>query len=286
VSQCNWQPSTPAGCTPDGVSRDYNGGVAQRAACCSGLTENSHGTCGCPAAPQTCTNGATNYPTCTQCSSGESFVNSECIFNCQNGGTNPPTCNQCPSGKTLIGGVCTSTCTNGATNVPTCSICPTGYSMVNNVCTAPCTNGSINSPTCNVCPSGFTLINNQCLNNCTNGAMNPGVCNVCLEGFTLLGGVCTLIVPAGSGGPGGSLPDTGIFSDRDGLIIGFFFLLIGILSVKFNLISGALHSLNKFEQSVKRIPRITFSLDESVKSHKRNSSRTKYEKKFKYKEEK
>jgi hypothetical protein len=40
-----------------------------------------------------CNNGATNYPSCTTCSSGQTLVNGTCYSNCTNGATNPPYCN-------------------------------------------------------------------------------------------------------------------------------------------------------------------------------------------------
>ena len=56
-----------------------------------------------------CSNGATNYPSCNTCSSGQSFVNGTCYNNCTNGATNPPACSN-------------NVCSNGATNYPTCTV--------------------------------------------------------------------------------------------------------------------------------------------------------------------
>jgi hypothetical protein len=56
-----------------------------------------------------CSNGATNYPSCNSCSSGQSFVSGTCYNNCTNGATNPPACSN-------------NVCSNGATNYPTCTV--------------------------------------------------------------------------------------------------------------------------------------------------------------------
>jgi len=40
-----------------------------------------------------CGSGATKYPSCTTCSSGQTLVNGTCYSNCTNGATNPPYCN-------------------------------------------------------------------------------------------------------------------------------------------------------------------------------------------------
>ena len=63
----------------------------------------------------TCSNGATNYPTCTTNNSGV----------CLNGDNNPPTCTTAP----------TPTCSNGATDYSTCIKCPVGQCLDrHNVC--------------------------------------------------------------------------------------------------------------------------------------------------------
>lgn len=49
------------------------------------------------------------------------FVSESCTANsCTNGATNPPTCNSCPAGQTFDGTSCVTDCTNGATNPPAC----------------------------------------------------------------------------------------------------------------------------------------------------------------------
>lgn len=87
----------------------------------------------------TCSNGATNYPSCNSCAAGEILTGGSCQNNCANGATNPPTCNN-------------NVCTNGATNPPSCSSYPS------------CTNGANNPPYCNQYPP------------CGNGATNPPNC--------------------------------------------------------------------------------------------------------------
>jgi len=81
-----------------------------------------------PPPTPTCSNGASDYPTCTPPSSPAPT--------CSNGATNYPTC-------TLSG---SPTCSNGAADYPTCTP-PT------------CTNGATNYPSCNAfpsCPNGAT----------------------------------------------------------------------------------------------------------------------------------
>ncbi len=56
----------------------------------------------------TCTNGATNYPGCNVCPSGQNLVGRQCYSACTNGATNPSTCNS-------------NVCPNGATNFPQCT---------------------------------------------------------------------------------------------------------------------------------------------------------------------
>lgn len=71
-----------------------------------------------------CTNGATNYPGCNVCPSGQGLVGNQCQTVCTNGATNPPACSN-------------SNCSNGATNPPTCN---------SNVCS----NGANDFPQCTV----------------------------------------------------------------------------------------------------------------------------------------
>ncbi len=56
-----------------------------------------------------CTNGATNYPGCDFCASGQTFTGGRCHTVCTNGATNPPTCNG-------------NVCSNEATDFPQCSV--------------------------------------------------------------------------------------------------------------------------------------------------------------------
>ena len=62
-----------------------------------------------------CTNGATNPPACTVCSSDKVLSSGQCVV-CANGG--------CAN----------NVCTNGATNTPTCDVCPSGKLFVNGAC--------------------------------------------------------------------------------------------------------------------------------------------------------
>lgn len=224
IAQCTWNSNSPAGCTGDGVNRQYVNGTPTRAACCSGLTEDGYGTCGCTQAVTlalSCTNGATNYPDC----------------------------NACPAGQSYIGGNCQSVCTNGATNYPACNTCVAGYTLVNGTCSAPCLNGATNTPSCTTCPSNFTMVNNQCVANCTNGATNPSACNECPAGKTLIGGSCIVptTVPGGIGG--GALPSTGLFdSNYNKMILGIIFMLLGVIFYKYNVYSNSLELLAGLEK--------------------------------------
>ena len=91
---------------------------------------------------QPCSNGATNYPTCNSCSSGQTLTGGSCTNNCTNGATNPPSCTSY------------SACSNGANNPPAC----TTFN--------PCSNGATNPPTCNIFPT------------CSNGATNYPQCSM------------------------------------------------------------------------------------------------------------
>ena len=72
----------------------------------------------------TCANGATNYPGCNLCPSGQSSAGGRCEHVCANGATNPPGCNS-------------NVCSNGATNPPTCS-------------SGVCSNGADDFPQCTI----------------------------------------------------------------------------------------------------------------------------------------
>jgi hypothetical protein len=58
---------------------------------------------------RTCTNGATNYPGCNVCPTGQTLDGGQCHNPCSNGATNPPACN-------------TNVCSNGATDFPHCTV--------------------------------------------------------------------------------------------------------------------------------------------------------------------
>jgi hypothetical protein len=106
--------------------------------------------------PNTCANGATNFPNCTSCPANYSMVNGTCSPNntnpCANGATNPPTCTSCASQFSMVNGTCTpnsNTCSNGATNYPACTNCATGYEMIAGKCTEkniPVMSGDISAP--------------------------------------------------------------------------------------------------------------------------------------------
>ncbi|MFZ2038550.1 MAG: carboxypeptidase-like regulatory domain-containing protein, partial [Minisyncoccia bacterium] len=137
----------------------------------------------------TCTNGATNYPTCDNI--------------CTNGATNFPTCdnNVCTNGATNFP-TCNNICTNGATNYPTCdNICTNGatnYPVCDNNVIPTCTNGSSNYPACDnnippeeivppviTPPGGEPTVPGGGGNDCSNGATNYPTCdNVCVNEAT------------------------------------------------------------------------------------------------------
>lgn len=104
-----------------------------------------------------CSNGASNYPTCTTTTLGS----------CVNGNTNPPAC--------TTGG--NSSCSNGAVNYPTCSLTSSNT----------CINGTYNPPDCNsfnsnmTCPNGAVNYPDCTVtssNICINGATNPPTCDI------------------------------------------------------------------------------------------------------------
>ena len=87
-------------------------------------------------ASSTCSNGATNPPSCNNnvCANGATnFPSCNSYPPCSNGATNPPNCNTFPS------------CTNGANNPPNCNQYP------------PCTNGANNPPQCNTYSTTVSL---------------------------------------------------------------------------------------------------------------------------------
>ena len=103
----------------------------------------------------TCTNSATNYPTCTINPGGS----------CINGDINPPACTT-PA---------PTACTNGATDPGTCIVCPTGQCLVNNVCT----NGGAN-----YCVAGNIVNTCGLVNQCLNGSS-----------CSMVSGVATCVAP-------------------------------------------------------------------------------------------
>jgi len=161
-----------------------------------------------------CGNGATNYPMCNTCGTGQYYcaASQQCIATgwicawCTNGATNYPTCNACGTGQTYCGttqqciasGSVCGLCSNGATNPPTCDLCWLGqsYCAASQQCIttgwtcAWCTNGATNYPTCNQCGTGsfYCGASQQCVTNgwvcawCTNGAVNYPTCNACGTG--------------------------------------------------------------------------------------------------------
>ena len=125
----------------------------------------------------TCPNGAINPPSCTQCPSGATMQNNQCV--CGNGGTIASQCNSCPTGQTMNNGVCG--CGNGAINLPACNICAQGSKMINGQCqTCTLTNvcgqtsqGEWQGESC-VAPTDRN-INNSCITtfNASNNSVNP-----------------------------------------------------------------------------------------------------------------
>ena len=84
----------------------------------------------------TCSNGATNPPSCNNnvCTNGATnFPSCNSYPPCSNGATNPPSCNTYPP------------CTNGANNPPYCNQYP------------PCSNGANNPPQCNTYATTVSL---------------------------------------------------------------------------------------------------------------------------------
>jgi hypothetical protein len=136
----------------------------------------------------TCSNGATNPPSCTSyspCSNGANNPPACTTFNpCVNGASNPPTCNQFPS------------CSNGATNYPSCTVYNVSVSLT---CTADGGNyygnvGTIDGPFGGWCTALVTdstvptgMIGWSCDKNCVLGTPNP-----CCGAPPLYSTTCTL----------------------------------------------------------------------------------------------
>jgi hypothetical protein len=214
-----------------------------------------------------CTNGATNPPGCNTCPTGYTLTSGTCVAPCANGAINSPACTTCPSGKTMVNGQCVNNCTNGANNPPTCNTCPTGQTLVNNVCYGTCTNGATNAPSCSTCPNGKTMVNGQCVTACTNGATNAPTCNICPAGLILINNRCSSI----------AIPNTAIISDDvDPLLFGILFIVLGLISLKFNiplkLIEAVESGTNIFRPNESALDR---QLKEVEKKRKKSNRRRK-----------
>ena len=98
----SWNPATDKLCT-NGAS-DYPTCTPPRTTCENGAVDFPT----CTQSPQTCANGASNYPACTNGTPQGGT--------CSNGATNYPACTTGATGGTQGG-----TCINGATNYPTCT---------------------------------------------------------------------------------------------------------------------------------------------------------------------
>lgn len=160
--------------------------------------------------PNTCTNGATNYPACNNvCTNGYSNYPTCGPTTCTNGATNFPFCNNnvCTNGANNYPFCNNNTCTNGATNYPFCNnnTCTNGasnYPQCNNVCTngysnyptcgpTTCTNGASNFPYCNnVCTNGYSNYPTCGPTTCGNGCNNYPSCNSCPSGMIFKDGYC------------------------------------------------------------------------------------------------
>jgi hypothetical protein len=145
---------------------------------------------------------------------GDTACGGTVVTTCTNGATNPPSCNICPGNTAMLDGQCLTCnylgcgdniCLNGATNPPSCDICPTGQflSGMTNRCEL------VIDTICNVCPEGKAMMNNQCMTCnysgcrnvncravCSNGATNPPLCNICPTGQFLSGMTnrCELVI--------------------------------------------------------------------------------------------
>lgn len=137
-----------------------------------------------------CTNGATNAPNCTTCTTGQTMVSGQCVTACTNGATNAPQCNSCPYGQVFNGSSCVpGVCANGATNYPVCNTCQTpqyyfnGTSCVPNPCGSvipPANYGQSCAGPSNACGQRGSG-NIQCNGTC--GATAPSN-NGCIQTFT------------------------------------------------------------------------------------------------------
>ncbi|MEI6627191.1 MAG: hypothetical protein WCL61_01225, partial [bacterium] len=163
---------------------------------CPATAKVVNGTCAC-------SNGATNYPTCSIvpsvgngiiCPANAKIVNNQCV--CINSANDYPICSTpktCAVGTFLSNGFCV--CSNGKTNPPTCTlpVAPCAsvgfFSTASNSCV--CSNGGKNYPTCTppmACAAGTYLSGNACV--CANGKTNPPTCT--LPTTPVCGGVTIL----------------------------------------------------------------------------------------------
>lgn len=114
--------------------------------CPTGSTTQEENSC----QPLTCSNGASNYPTCTlECANGASDYPT-CTPKCANGATDYPVCSPvsepCKETETSVSQSCGSGYV-GTRDVVTTKLCPSGTST-RTVDNCSCANGGTNYPTC------------------------------------------------------------------------------------------------------------------------------------------
>jgi hypothetical protein len=122
----------------------------------------------CVYPPPACSNGASNYPTCSRCPDGLAYVNGSCVV-CSNGGctSNPPGGGGGSSGNPTGGLICN----NGGPNPPSCyASCtlPWGGTITNGVSVQAFPVPSVASPA--ACPASETRT-------CTNGSLSGSYTN-------------------------------------------------------------------------------------------------------------
>lgn len=108
--------SSGSSVTVDNTNTGYTG--SQNYSCNNGTWSLTSQSC----TAGTCTNGATNPPTCNTCSAGYTWNGTSCVVSaCTNNATNPPTCNTCSAGYTWNGTSCALSnggAFNGICNTP------------------------------------------------------------------------------------------------------------------------------------------------------------------------